>query len=97
MAIVGDMLAPQLVDHYLARTTFEGQCRPEKIEPGRKDNLFQPVRGRHAVRGSFSHEAKDGALRLTGSTVRFMTAAGALGLAAIAGFAASAMRRNDRR
>jgi hypothetical protein len=93
MAILGDMAAPGLVDHYLARTTFDGQARPEPVQPERRDNLFHPVSGRHAVRGSFSREAKENSLRLSGSTARLLTAAGALGLAVLAGFAARATRR----
>ncbi|WP_191060158.1 SDR family oxidoreductase [Geminicoccus harenae] len=86
LAILGDMAAPGLADRYLAATTVEGQCRPAPAGPDRQDNLFQPVSGRHALRGSFSQEAKTDALRLTGSSARLLTAAGALGLAAMVGF-----------
>ncbi|WP_027134633.1 SDR family oxidoreductase [Geminicoccus roseus] len=93
VAILGDMLAPSLADSYLAHNAVEGQSTEVPVRPDRPDNLFQPVPGLHAVRGSFSNEATDRALRLSGGSARGLAAAGALGLAAILGFAAGRARR----
>ena len=97
IAILGNMVAPELADHYLASTAFDGQSGPDPVDPDRQDNLFQPVAGRHAVRGSFSGEATSSALRLSDSTARFLAAAGVLGLTALVGFMAGSAGRNRRR
>jgi NAD(P)-dependent dehydrogenase (short-subunit alcohol dehydrogenase family) len=43
--ILGDRLAPALLDRYLARTGYNSQQTPEQARPGRPDNLMQPVDG----------------------------------------------------
>jgi NAD(P)-dependent dehydrogenase (short-subunit alcohol dehydrogenase family) len=92
VAIVGNMLAPGLADRYLAATAFDGQSRREPVEADRQDNLFEPVRGRHAARGSFDEEAMaDEALLVPGPSTRLAIAAGAFGLVAMACFAAGAL------
>ena len=42
-AIVGDKIAPGLLDHYLARTCFDAQQLEEPEDPNRPDNLWAPV------------------------------------------------------
>jgi short-subunit dehydrogenase len=42
-AIVGNKLAPDLLDHYLGWTGFESQQTSELEDPSRPDNLWQPV------------------------------------------------------
>ena len=56
-AIVADKLVSGLLDRELARTAVEGQQDAEPVEPGRPDNLFEPVEGDRGARGRFSQEA----------------------------------------
>jgi NAD(P)-dependent dehydrogenase (short-subunit alcohol dehydrogenase family) len=49
--ILGNRIAPWLVDRYLARTGYEGQQTDEPVDPERPDNLFEPVPGDHGTQG----------------------------------------------
>lgn len=50
-------VAPSIADWYLSRTAFSAQI---ESKPAReKDNLFVPVRGNYAARGSFTNEEKN--------------------------------------
>ena len=70
-AVIGaDMVAPGLLDRYLAATALDGQGRPRPTPPDRPDNLFAPVAGLHRTRGSFGPESADRALAVTGATAR---------------------------
>lgn len=42
-AVLGNKLAPNLADRYLARTGFDSQQYDGKIDANRPDNLFRPV------------------------------------------------------
>ena len=87
VAILGNMLAPELADQYLAANAISGQRHPEPVDPDRPDNLFTPVPGLHALRGTFGDQAKNSATRISGAPAPALAAAGALGLAALLGFA----------
>ncbi|MBP2301017.1 SDR family oxidoreductase [Azospirillum picis] len=86
-AILGNSLAPGLVDRYLADTAVEGQETGEPETPGRPDNLYHPVEGLHRTRGRFGLPHND--LRLTPSerTARSMAIATGLILAGGVGYA----------
>jgi hypothetical protein len=58
-AVWGNKVASSLLDDYLAATGIEAQQRPERVQPDRKDNLFEPVAGDHGAHGSFDSEAVD--------------------------------------
>jgi short-subunit dehydrogenase len=88
-AILGNMLAPGLLDHYLARIGFSSQQRRQPVPPGRAANLFTPAHG-HRLHGSFGDEASETVSVVSGETAR-MTAAG-LALAA-SGVAAALLAR----
>src|SRR5690606_35853093 len=45
--ILGNQLAPGLLDRYLARTAYRGQDTGAAVSPERPENLFAPVPGRH--------------------------------------------------
>ena len=55
--LAANKVAPALLDRYLARTGYQSQQTSEPAEPGRPDNLLQPVdqpRGSdHGAHGSF--------------------------------------------
>jgi short-subunit dehydrogenase len=58
IAIEANKLIPGLLDQYLARTGYDSQQTNEKISPERPDNLFTPVHGYCAARGSFDDQAR---------------------------------------
>ncbi len=58
-AILGDKIAPRLLDHYLARTVYAGHVTDIPDPPGRPDNLFTPVPGDFAARGPYTAESWD--------------------------------------
>lgn len=63
--VVGSKVAPGLADRYLARTGYASQQRDEPVEPGRPDNLFEPVDGDYGAHGAFDDQAKANSLQLT--------------------------------
>jgi hypothetical protein len=75
-AILGNMLAPDLLDRLLAAKGYEGQMASEPIAPGQPDNLFSPVTEGHAAHGRF-----DGVARSRVSTVDPMLIRGAAAMA----------------
>jgi hypothetical protein len=91
LTIVANMVAPGLMDRYLARTAVKGQATRRPVSPQRRDNLFAPVHDLHRTRGSFDGEAHDRALLLPGQAARLgAVAAGAavfLGAGLLAGHA----------
>ncbi|MGI9087837.1 MAG: SDR family oxidoreductase [Chthoniobacterales bacterium] len=52
-AIVGNKIAPGLLDHYLGKTGYDGQQTDELENPDRPNNLFEPVPGDHGAHGRF--------------------------------------------
>ncbi|MBA3882708.1 MAG: SDR family oxidoreductase [Chthoniobacterales bacterium] len=56
-AVLGDKIAPGLLDHYLASNGYDGQQTSEPEDPGRPNNLFEPVPGDHGAHGSFDARA----------------------------------------
>lgn len=84
-AVWANKFASSMMDDYLAATGFESQQRPERVEPDRKDNLFEPVMGDHGARGSFDDEAVDSSAELWISEHKKELALTLLGGAAIAG------------
>lgn len=59
MAIVGEKVAPGLLDHYLARTGVSGQQGEESIAADRPSNLWKPVPGPYGAHGRFDDKALD--------------------------------------
>jgi NAD(P)-dependent dehydrogenase (short-subunit alcohol dehydrogenase family) len=56
-SILGQKIAPGLLDLYLGLTGYQSQQTREPIEPGRPDNLFVPVSGNYAAHGGFDKRA----------------------------------------
>jgi NAD(P)-dependent dehydrogenase (short-subunit alcohol dehydrogenase family) len=63
-AIVGNAVAPALADHYLARNGYDAQLTDRPLEPGRPDNLFEPVPGAQGAHGPFDETSRDTSLQL---------------------------------
>jgi len=88
-AILGDKLMSPLLDRYLARTAVDAQQDDHPLEPGRKDNLFEPVPGDHGAHGRFDERSRSRSPLLWASERRgwiaggLALALGAAGLAAV--------------
>lgn len=91
VAIEGNKVAARLGDEYLARTGYDSQMTDEPANPGRPDNLWQPLPGDHGARGSFTDRASAHSLQVWASTHRRglaligAAAAGAVGVLLAAG------------
>lgn len=95
-AILGDRVAPGLLDRYLASMGYESQQTNEPEDPNRPDNLWHPVPGDHGAEGRFSDRASDSSPQLWASTHRRQISLGAL-LAAGAAVAMSALAAGGER
>jgi NAD(P)-dependent dehydrogenase (short-subunit alcohol dehydrogenase family) len=91
-AIVGNRIAPALVDRYLARTGIEAQQLDEPLDPGRPDNLESPASGAWGVRGRFDDRA-----RTSSTLLGLRRHRAALGFAAFGLAAATVVLRTLRR
>lgn len=58
-AIVGNKMAPSMLDHYLAKTGYKAQQTPEPEDPSRPDNLWAPLDADedHGMHGRFDSRA----------------------------------------
>jgi hypothetical protein len=89
-AIVGQKIAPGLLDFYLGRTGYSSQQTSERISPQRRENLLEPVPGDYAAHGRFDKRAGDRSVELWMGTHR----AASIGIAFLVfGFAVAGMRR----
>jgi short-subunit dehydrogenase len=66
--ILGNGVAPWFADWYLARKGYELQQTDEPVNGDRPDNLFEPVAGEQAARGSFDDRSHDRSLQLWART-----------------------------
>jgi len=57
-AVIGDKVAPGVLDRYLARFGYDSQQTDEPASPDRPDNLFAPVPGDHGAHGRFDNRAR---------------------------------------
>ncbi|GAB0119415.1 SDR family oxidoreductase [Acidisoma sp. 7E03] len=57
-AILGNRLAPGLLDWYLAKTAYKGQLRDVPSTGDAKGNLFEPVPGDFSAHGDFDRESR---------------------------------------
>jgi NAD(P)-dependent dehydrogenase (short-subunit alcohol dehydrogenase family) len=63
-AVLGERIAPGLLDRYLARTGYDSQQTDEPLEGEREGNLFEPVPGDFGAHGRFDHRSRDRSLLL---------------------------------
>jgi len=84
-AIVANKLAPGALDHYLGRTGFRSQQTSEREDPGRPDNLWNPVPGDHGAHGTFDARAHERSWEFRASLDRLWIGA-SLAVIAIAAF-----------
>ncbi|MFL5822869.1 MAG: SDR family oxidoreductase [Solirubrobacteraceae bacterium] len=57
MNIIGEWLAPGLLDRYLARSGFKSQMTDQDLDPSGHDNLFEPVDEDRGAHGPFDEQA----------------------------------------
>jgi short-subunit dehydrogenase len=62
--ILGNKVAPALLDRYLARTGVQGQQTEEPSPPDRPVDLWEPVAGDHGAHGIFDDMAKPASAQL---------------------------------
>ena len=84
-AIVGNKVAPGLLDRYLGRTGYASQQTPEPEDPARPDNLWSPVDGDHGAHGTFDARSSDHSAELWAATHVREIALSLLGVAGLAG------------
>jgi NAD(P)-dependent dehydrogenase (short-subunit alcohol dehydrogenase family) len=57
LTLLGNAIAPGIADRYLARTGFDSQQTDTPAQPGRPDNLFEPLPGERSAHGDFDDRA----------------------------------------
>jgi short-subunit dehydrogenase len=57
MNIMGEWIAPGLLDRYLARSGFKSQMTDQDLDPQGHDNLFEPVDEDRGAHGPFDEQA----------------------------------------
>lgn len=91
-AIFGNKLAPSFADWVLARNGYESQQYDGAKDPGRPDNLFQPVPGDHGARGAFSERAHSSSWEFWAESHVSLFAALVLGAAGLTWLGVRALR-----
>jgi len=89
LGVAANKIASGLLDRYLGRTCYESQRASWSIEPGRPNNLLEPLPGDHGAHGEINDRAKSRSPQLWLTQHRRSMAVGA-GLVAAA---AAAVRR----
>lgn len=90
-AILGNRVAPALLDRMMSKKAWDGQFMDTEIAADRPDNLFGPVDGLHRTHGAFDDRAKAESRQFWFERHRLMEPAGMLlalvALAVIVGLA----------
>jgi short-subunit dehydrogenase len=94
MNILGERLAPWLLDRYLARTGYGSQMTDQPLDPAGHDNLFDPVDEDRGSHGPFDDKAHGVSPQYELAKRRGIVAAGLA--AAAAGAGAGAAQRASR-
>lgn len=81
-AIVGNSLAPGMLDRYLARTAYDQQLSKNPVRADDPDILFEPAHEDHGVRGRFNARAMTRLIDVDPARLRAGLACIALGFAA---------------
>lgn len=68
--ILGNMVLPAYLDHYLANMGFGAQETRQPVTAARADNLITSVRSLHRTRGQFGSEAQNHAIVVDGAITR---------------------------
>jgi NAD(P)-dependent dehydrogenase (short-subunit alcohol dehydrogenase family) len=57
VVLAGNAVLPGLGDHYLAANGYESQMTSEPAQPGKRDNLYEPLPGDFGARGRFDERS----------------------------------------
>ncbi|RFA29022.1 short-chain dehydrogenase [Alkalilimnicola ehrlichii] len=87
LAILGQKLAPRIMDWYMAKGAWEGQLTEQRALAGRPDNLFSAPKGDYGSHGRFDSEARNSSIQFLLSRNRAW-----LGSAVTAALAAGVIR-----
>jgi NADP-dependent 3-hydroxy acid dehydrogenase YdfG len=93
LAVLGQAVAPGVMDRYLARSAWEGQMSEDPARPGMPDNLDDPVQARVGAHGAFDDLASDVSPLLWADMHRGLVAGAAVGAAATVVGVARLLRR----
>jgi len=74
-AILGNRVAPGLIDRYLAKSGYTGQLTDQPSDPSAPGNLFEPVQGPYGAHGRFDDRARTGSWEMFTSRHRYAAAA----------------------
>jgi hypothetical protein len=85
-AIVGNKIAPGILDQYLGKTGYDAQQTDEPADPNRPNDLWEPVRGDHGAHGSFDQRARPRSYQLWAS-LHWPWLAAAVGLGVVGAIA----------
>ncbi|WP_165069097.1 SDR family oxidoreductase [Marisediminicola senii] len=91
--VLGNRVSAGFMDWYLARSGYDGQQAPEKMQPMLPDNLYAPTAGDHGARGIFSDQAHGTSPAIWYVRNRGLARGIAAALLAIGGAAALGRRR----
>ena len=98
--LIGQKLAPALLDRYLARTGYASQQTAERISPDRPDNLWEPADGAtghdFGAHGTFDDRAHGRSPQMWVSQHPALAAAATGGAAALAAGLGLLVRRSGR-
>src|SRR6185312_9958010 len=89
VVVMGNAVAPGLGDYYLAETGYESQMTGESENPGRPNNLYEPLPGDHGAHGRFDQRAHATSQQWWFTKNRGWLALAGAGLAGAALFAAT--------
>jgi short-subunit dehydrogenase len=94
-AIVGNKIAPGLLDEYLAKTNYKAQQTDRPKSPDRQNNLWAPVDDDrdYGAHGDFDARARDSATQWWLTTHRGWVAAASALVVCAAGAAITSLRR----
>ena len=93
-ALLGQRIAPGLMDRYLADRAWTGQMSDDPARPGSPDNLDTSVAARVGAHGAFDDMASDLSPLLWADTHRGLVTTAVIGAAAIAVAAARSLRKD---
>jgi short-subunit dehydrogenase len=93
LGVLGQRIAPGLMDRYVANRAWVGQQSDDPEHAGRPDSLDSPVAVNIAAHGTFDHEASPDSALLWAEMHRVAVAGAALGVAAGLVGAARLLRR----
>lgn len=87
LTILGNRVAPRLLDWYLARHGYESQQDEDPVDPHRPHNLWDPLPGDRGAHGRFDARALPTSRQMWLSQHRWVALAGAVALSGLAGWA----------